>query len=132
MFGLMLAAHGQFDICLTGAFQDRCLFRHCFVSAQDDLDVAWIPLDAAAASAGLFAGDERRSRTEEWVDDDVAAFAHIAQRIFQHRNRLDGRVVLQSLAPFGAQASAWIGPNIRSRTPLLAALDVTDVGCPSL
>ena len=132
MFGLTLAARGQLRICLTRAFQDRDLSCHRFVSAQDDLDVEWIQLDAAAASAGLFAGDERRSRTEEWFDDDVAAFAHIEQRIFQHGNRLDGRVVLQSIARFGAQASARIGPNIRSRTPLLAALDVIKVGCPSL
>jgi hypothetical protein len=34
-------------------------------------------------SASLFAGDECRSRTEEWVDDDVAAFGHIEQRILQ-------------------------------------------------
>ena len=79
MFGLPLAAHGQFGICLTGAFQDRWLSRHRFVAAQDDFDVEWIELNAAAASAGLFAGDQRRSRTEERVDDDVAAFGHIEQ-----------------------------------------------------
>jgi hypothetical protein len=73
MFGLTLAAHAQFDIRLACAFQDRCLSCHRFVAAQYDLDVEWIQLEAAAASAGLFAGDERRSRTEEWVDDDVAA-----------------------------------------------------------
>jgi hypothetical protein len=89
LFGLTLAAHGQVGTCLTGAFQDRWLSRHDFVAAQDDLDVEWIELEAAAASASLFAGDERRSRTEEWVDDDVAAFGHIEERIFQHGNRLD-------------------------------------------
>jgi hypothetical protein len=65
MFRLTLAAHGQFDMCLTCAFQDRYLSCHRFVSAQDDLDVEWIQLEAAAASAGLFGADERRSRTEE-------------------------------------------------------------------
>src|SRR4029077_5745899 len=133
MFGLTLAARGQLRICLTCDFQDRDLSCHRFVSAQDDLDVEWIQLAAAAASAGLFAGDERRSRTEEWVDDDVAAFGHIEQGIFQHGNRLDGRVVLPAFARLSAQArSGRIGPEIRSPTPLLAALDVIKVGCPSL
>ena len=93
MFGFQLAARSKFSIRLTCAFQDRCLSCHRFVSPQNDLDVKWIELDAAAASAGLFAGDERRSGTEEWIDDDVAAFGHIEQRIFQHGNRLDGGVM---------------------------------------
>jgi hypothetical protein len=74
ILGLTLTAHGHLGICLACAFQDGWPFCHRFVSAQDDLDVERIKLEASAASAGLFAGDEGRSRTEEWVDDDVAAF----------------------------------------------------------
>ena len=57
MFGLTLTAHGQLGICLACAFQDGWPFRYRFVSAQDDLDVERIKLEAAAASAGLFASD---------------------------------------------------------------------------
>ena len=95
MFGLPLTAHGQLGICLACAFQDGWPFCHCFVSAQDDLYVERIKLEATAASAGLFASDECRSRTEEWVDDDVATFGQVEQRVFQHGNRLDGGVFLQ-------------------------------------
>jgi hypothetical protein len=38
MFGLTLAARGQFDICLTCAFQDLFLSCHRFLSAQNDFD----------------------------------------------------------------------------------------------
>jgi hypothetical protein len=38
MFCLTLPARGQFDICLTCPFQDRCLSCHRFLSAQDDFD----------------------------------------------------------------------------------------------
>src|SRR5450756_2466446 len=86
MFGLTLTAHGQLGICLACAFQDGWPFRCRFVSAQDDLDVERIKLEASAASAGLFASDEGRSRTEEWVDDDVAAFGQVEQGVFQHGN----------------------------------------------
>ena len=79
--------------------------------------------------AGLFAGDECRSRTEEWVDDDVATFTHVEQRVFQHGNRFDGGVVLPPLPPFGRQAiSTRIGPDIRSSATILAALDIINVG----
>jgi hypothetical protein len=37
MLSLMLAARGQFGICLACVFQDRGLSCHRFVSAQDDL-----------------------------------------------------------------------------------------------
>ncbi len=114
MFGLTLTAYGQLGKCLACAFQDGWPFRCRFVSAQDDLDVERIKLEASAASAGLFASDEGRSRTEEWVDDDVATFGQVEQGIFQNGNRLDGGVVLQSFARFGAPArGAWIGPDIR-------------------
>src|SRR5450759_4684687 len=53
------------------------------------------PEPSAAASASLFGSEECRSRTEEWVEDDVAAFGDIEQRVFQHGNRLDGGVVLK-------------------------------------
>ena len=64
MFGLTLTPHGQLGICLACAFEDGWPFCHRFVSAQDDLDVKRIKLEAAAASAGLFASDEGRSRTD--------------------------------------------------------------------
>src|SRR5262245_53866944 len=111
MLGFKLAARSKFSIRLACGFQDRCQSCHRFVTAQDNLDVEWVQLDAATGSASLFAGDESRSRTEEWVDDDVAAFGHIEQRIFQHGNWLGGRVVLQSIARFGVQAGARMGPN---------------------
>jgi len=132
MFGFELTARGQFGICLARAFQDRGLSCHCLVAAQDDFDVAWIELNAATASTGLFASDQRRSRTEKRVDDDIAAFGYIEQRVFQRGNRFDGRVVLPAFARLSAQArSGRIGPEIRSPTPLLAALDVINVGCRS-
>ena len=69
---LTLTAHGHLYECLACAFQDGWPFRQRFIAAQDDLDVKWIELETAAMPAGLFAGDECRSRTEEGVDDDVA------------------------------------------------------------
>jgi len=79
---LTLTAHGHLYKCLACAFQDGWPFRQRFIAAQDDLDVEWIEFEAAAMPAGLFAGDECRSRTEEGVEDDVAAFGHIEQRVF--------------------------------------------------
>ena len=76
--------------------------RHCLVPAQDDIDIERVKLNTAAASACLFGSDERRSRTEEWVEDDVAAFGHIEQCIFQHGNRLDGGMILKTFSSFGA------------------------------
>jgi hypothetical protein len=54
MFGLTLTARGQLGICLASAFQDGSPFCHRFVSAQDDLELEWIKLEAAATSAGFF------------------------------------------------------------------------------
>ncbi len=133
MFGLTLTARGDLGICLASAFEDGWPFCHRFVSAQDDLDIEWIKLQAAAVSAGLFASDERRSRTEEGVDDDISTFGHVEQRVFQHGNWLDSGVVLQSFARFGAQAGcARVGPEIRSPATVLAELDVINVGRLSL
>jgi len=129
MFGLTQTPHGQLGICLACAFQDGWPFRYRFVSAQDDLDVEWIKLEAAAASAGLFASDEGRSRTEEWVDDDVAAFGKVEQGVFQHGKRFDSGVFLQPFARFGAHTGGTrIGPDIRSPATVLAELDVINVG----
>jgi hypothetical protein len=79
--GLTLTAGGQIDICFAGAL-NGWLYCHCLVAAQNHLDIARIKLKAAAAAASLFACNECRSQTEEWVDDDIAALGHVEKRIF--------------------------------------------------
>ena len=80
MFDLTLTAHGHLPKCLACALKDGWLFSHRFVAVQDDLDIAWIELEPAAMPAGLFAGDECRSRTEEWAEDDVEWFVKAAAK----------------------------------------------------
>ena len=103
--------------------------RHCLVPAQDDIHIERVKLDTAAASACLFGSDDRRSRTDEWVEDNIAPFGHVEQRIFQHANRLDGGVILKTLSSFGAHAGGTrIGPDVRAPATVLAELDIVDVG----
>src|SRR6266702_3121241 len=56
------------SICLACAFQDGLPSRHCLVPAQDDIHIERVKLDTAAASACLFGSDDRRCRTDEWVE----------------------------------------------------------------
>jgi len=50
-------------LCFPGRLAVPSLPR---TGAQDDIHIERVKLDTAAASAGLFGSDERRSRTDEW------------------------------------------------------------------
>jgi len=103
--------------------------RHCLVPAQDDIHIERVKLDTAAASACLFGSDEHRSRTDEWVEDNIAPFGHGEQRIFQHANRLDGGVILKTLSSFGAHAGGTgVSPDVRAPVTVLAEFDIIAVG----
>ena len=45
------------------------------------------------------------------VEDNIAPFGHVEQRIFQHANRLDGGVILKTLSSFGARAGGIASQN---------------------
>ena len=98
--------------------------RHCLVPAQDDIHIERVKLDTAAASACLFGSDERRSRTDEWVEDNIAPFGHVEQRIFQHANRLDGGVILKTLSSFGAHTGGIALTSHRGSKPVDPERDV--------
>src|SRR5205823_14853809 len=129
IFGVTLPAHRQFGICFACAFQDGWPPRYRLVSAQDDIDIQRVELEAAAASASAFGSDERRSRTEEWVEDDVAAFGHIEQRVFQHGNGLDRGVMLETYSIFLTYSGVVrIGLDGRAPVTVLGALVTVEVG----
>jgi hypothetical protein len=67
IFGVTPPAHRQFGICLVCAFQDGWPSGHRLVSAQDDIDIERVELEAAAVAASPFGSHERRSRAEERV-----------------------------------------------------------------
>ena len=48
-------------------------------------------------------GEEGRARTEEGVDDDVAAIAEVEEGVLKHGGRLDGRMVFESSTHVGAE-----------------------------
>jgi hypothetical protein len=61
IFGVTLPAFCELGVGLARAFQDAGSSRHRLVSAQDNINMERIELEAAAASAGLFGSDERRT-----------------------------------------------------------------------
>ena len=99
-----------------------------FKATNNDVSIERIEFDAATDSAGLMGGHECRSGTQEGIDDDVAPVAKVQKGVFEHRGRLDRRVVLKAAAGVGAKRrSARIRPDVRAPAPPLAELDIVDV-----
>jgi len=70
---LSCATRGDVFERLTGLDQDARLASGALVAANDDVGVERIELDAAADAALLLGGDQRRARTEERIEYDIAA-----------------------------------------------------------
>jgi hypothetical protein len=51
--------------------------RRRVISAEDDIDIEWVELEAAAVPASLYGCDECRTRTDDWAEHDVTPLGHI-------------------------------------------------------
>jgi hypothetical protein len=57
------------------------------IAPDDDIDVEWIELDAAAHPPGILGGDKSRPGAEEGVENNFATVCQVDQRILQHCGR---------------------------------------------
>jgi hypothetical protein len=68
------------------------------VAVDDHIHVERIDLHAQAAPPCALGSDERGSRTQEWIEHDVAAMRDVKKRVLQNGGRLDGRMILEASA----------------------------------
>src|SRR5580658_4405376 len=106
---------------------DRALAGHALPTADGDIDVERVDLDAAADAAGALRGYQGRPATQKRIEHNVAADRAVKKRVSDQRERLDGRMQLVEtalLTPLGEGRRARIVPDIRPVSPVLAKFDV--------
>src|SRR5215467_12453249 len=64
------------------------------VASNNDIDVEWIELDAAAHPPGILGSDQGRPRAEEGVQNNLAAVCQVDQRVLQHCGWFHSRMIL--------------------------------------
>src|SRR5262245_42027561 len=97
-------------------FMDNARAGEVLPPLNNEVAVSRIDLDAVAAAADLLGRDQRAARTQERIEDELAASCTIHHCIGQHRDRLHRRVQLQEveiLAGIAPEAvGGWIIPDV--------------------
>ncbi len=88
---------------LTSVSEDSRFACRDLESADDDICVERIKLDAAADPPHVVCRDEGRAGAKEGIDDKLAPVRQVQKDIFQHCRWLHGRMVLQPSARVRAQ-----------------------------
>src|SRR6476620_6707457 len=68
--------------------------RFGLIASDNDIDVEWIELDAAAHPPGILRGDESRPGAKEGVENNLATVCQVDQRILQHCGWFHSRMIL--------------------------------------
>jgi hypothetical protein len=68
--------------------------RFRLVSSDNDIDVKWIELDAAAYPPGFLGGDQGRPRAKEGIENNLATVRQVDQRVLQHCGWFHSRMIL--------------------------------------
>src|SRR5258705_10635105 len=68
--------------------------RFRLIASDNDIDVEWIQLDAAAHPPGILGGDESRPGAEARVENNIANVRQGGQRILQRCGCVHSRLVL--------------------------------------
>src|ERR1700738_5624214 len=68
--------------------------RFRLIASDNDIDVEWIELDAAAHSPCILGGDESRPGAEEGVEHNLATVCQVDQRILQDCGWFHSRMIL--------------------------------------
>jgi hypothetical protein len=68
--------------------------RFRLIASDNDIDVEWIELDAAAHPPGILRGDESRPGAKEGVENNLATVCQVDQRILQHCGWFHSRMIL--------------------------------------
>lgn len=96
---------------------------------DDDVAIGRVELNAVTGTSGLFRGDQCGSAAAERVEHDAAAVRAIQDGVGDQRNRLHSGVRSEVLHSILTEAvGARISPDVRPVAPVLAKLDVVDVG----
>jgi hypothetical protein len=66
---------------LAGLFQNRGVARFGLVTAENDVDIERIELDAAAATTGSLGGNQGRAGPEERVEHDVPSVGQVEESV---------------------------------------------------
>ena len=77
--------------------------RHALPALDGGIDVFRIELDAVATPSRLLRGKDGGAAAAEGIKDDIVAAGHVEDRIRDHRERLDGWVMIETRA-FGRAA----------------------------
>ena len=68
--------------------------RFRLIALNNDIDVEWIELYAAAHPPGIFGSDQGRPRAEKGIQNDLATVCQIDQRVLQHCGWFHSRMIL--------------------------------------
>src|SRR5262249_20201973 len=58
--------------------------RFRLIASNNDVDVEWIELDAAAHPSSILGSDQGRPRAEKRVENNLATVCQVDQRVLQH------------------------------------------------
>ena len=64
------------------------------ITPNDDIDLEWIELNAAAHPTGILGGDQGRPGVEEGIENNLTTVCQVDQRILQHCGWFHSRMVL--------------------------------------
>src|SRR5664279_5482608 len=99
---------------------------HPFPARDCRIDIKRVDLDAVAEAARALRGNDRRPAATKGIDNNVGLLCNVEQGVSDKRDRLDGRVQLNS--PLAALARKAIGagviPDVGAIAPEAAELDV--------
>ena len=124
----MEAGLGDLGEGLARAGEDRVSSGKFLPTANGGVDVKWIQLHSIAASAHALGSDDRRTRSEKGIQNNIPAAGAVAHRVGNQRYRLHRWVNGKVVEAAGAKrVDAGVGPHVTSIPPVPAELDIVSV-----
>jgi len=113
----------------AGALEYRLAAFYKLHPAPDgNVHIARIELDQPRPASGALGGQQRRTRSAERIKDKPVALLAVLDRISDHGDGLDGRVVFEILTAVTSKTiCASVVPDICPIAPVLAELDIVEV-----
>ena len=97
-------------------------------AVEGDIYIAWIDLQTISPPPGALGGEKRRARTEEAVENDIAAVGGVQDGVGNEADGFDRRVLRQQCIAFLAETvDPRVRPDIGAVASMSAQLDVIDV-----
>src|SRR4029077_18096825 len=106
------------------------LCRHALPPLDGGVDVLRIKIHPVPTSPRLLGGKDGRAAATEGVHDNTAALRDVEDRVRDHRDRLDGGMIIETPRSTAhlKGVHARIVPDIRPVTPELPELHVVEPG----